>query len=135
VRMLGRGYLLPALLIGACLLGMVSTRALSSRHPEAAQAVLQAGDSGYAPEDILGWADGEPILRAGTFSVPSIYRATHVAPDSPRLNTSAATTMLSEEPVLGIAINGEARAYSKWFMNAREIIHDTVGGRALLVTW
>lgn len=41
----------------------------------------------------------------------------------------------TEEPVLGVEINGEARAYSIPLLSGREIVNDTVGGRKIAVTW
>ena len=41
----------------------------------------------------------------------------------------------AEELVLGVEINGEARAYSIPFLSGREIVNDTVGGRKIAVTW
>ena len=42
-----------------------------------------------------------------------------------------------DELVLGIEINGEARAYPLNVLNGplREIFNDTVGGRAIAATW
>ena len=41
----------------------------------------------------------------------------------------------AQELVLGVEINGEARAYSIPFLSGREIVNDTVGGRKIAVTW
>jgi hypothetical protein len=40
-----------------------------------------------------------------------------------------------DELVLGVEIDGDARAYSIPFLSNREIVNDTVGGRAIAVTW
>ena len=40
-----------------------------------------------------------------------------------------------EELVLGVEIDGEARAYSIPYLSGREIVNDTVGGRKIAVTW
>ena len=40
-----------------------------------------------------------------------------------------------QELVLGVAFNGEARAYSVPFLSGHEIVNDTVGGRRIAVTW
>ncbi len=42
---------------------------------------------------------------------------------------------LSKEPVLGVSINGEHKAYSVPFLSSREIVNDHVGGVAVAVTW
>jgi len=39
------------------------------------------------------------------------------------------------ELVLGVEIDGEARAYSVPFLSRREIVNDTVGGRPIAVAW
>ena len=41
----------------------------------------------------------------------------------------------AQERVLGVEINGEARAYSIPFLSGHEIVNDTVGGRKIAVTW
>ena len=41
----------------------------------------------------------------------------------------------SKEPVLGVSINGEHKAYSVPFLSSREIVNDHVGGVAVAVTW
>lgn len=40
-----------------------------------------------------------------------------------------------EEQVLGIFFDGQARAYSVAKLSRHEIVNDTVGGRAIAVTW
>jgi hypothetical protein len=40
-----------------------------------------------------------------------------------------------EEPVLGVEINGDARAYSVPHLSGHEIVNDTVGGVPVAVTW
>ena len=40
-----------------------------------------------------------------------------------------------DELVLGVAFDGEARAYSVPFLSRHEIVNDSVGGRVITVTW
>ncbi len=40
-----------------------------------------------------------------------------------------------EEMVIGVALNGEAKAYAIGPLNNREMVNDTVGGVPILVTW
>jgi hypothetical protein len=47
----------------------------------------------------------------------------------------AAQQMAPEEPVLGITVDDEARAYSLWQLDAHEIVNDRAGGAALAATW
>ena len=39
------------------------------------------------------------------------------------------------EFVIGVEIDGEARAYSVPYLSSREIVNDTVGGKPIAVTW
>lgn len=43
--------------------------------------------------------------------------------------------MVPDEPVIGVEINGEARAYSTFMLSRHEIVNDIVGGRPIAVTW
>ena len=40
-----------------------------------------------------------------------------------------------DELVIGIEINGEAKAYAIGPLNGREMVNDTLGGVPILVTW
>lgn len=37
--------------------------------------------------------------------------------------------------VIGVEVNGDARAYPVSFLNRREMVNDVVGGEPLLVSW
>lgn len=41
----------------------------------------------------------------------------------------------STELVMGVEINGDARAYPVGFLRSREMVNDVVGGTPILVTW
>ena len=43
--------------------------------------------------------------------------------------------LLPEDLVIGVVVNGEARAYGVAFLSRHEIVNDTVGGRPIAVTW
>lgn len=47
----------------------------------------------------------------------------------------AATQMSSNEPVMGLNIKGEIRAYSLWQLDAHEIVNDKFGDLPVAVTW
>jgi hypothetical protein len=40
-----------------------------------------------------------------------------------------------DEPVIGVVLGGEARAYPTWQLNAHEIVNDRIGNRSIAVTW
>jgi hypothetical protein len=43
--------------------------------------------------------------------------------------------MRPKEPVLGVVVDGEARAYSLWQLDAHEIVNDEIAGSAIAATW
>ncbi len=47
----------------------------------------------------------------------------------------AAAFMRPEEPVLGVVVDGQARAYSLWHLDRHEIVNDRAGDAALVVAW
>lgn len=43
--------------------------------------------------------------------------------------------MRDDEPVIGVVVDGVARAYSTWFLDHHEIVNDTFGDEPVAVTW
>lgn len=60
-------------------------------------------------------------------AITPIYDAVFVGPD--------ATNFPDDELVIGLNINGDARAYPAGILYNREMVNDTVGGVPVLVTW
>lgn len=73
--------------------------------------------------------DGAPVLRGlPKDAIPAI--------DTPRFLPAANATLVHpDEPVLGVVIDGQARAYPTWTLNGHEIVNDEIGGTAFAVTW
>ena len=55
--------------------------------------------------------------------------------DAPEFDTAATTPFQEEDIVIGVVLNGEARAYPYNIMNWHEIVNDTVGGVNVTVTY
>ena len=53
----------------------------------------------------------------------------------PRVVSAAESGFNPDELVMGVALNGESRAYPVSMMRFREIANDEVGGIPILVTW
>jgi hypothetical protein len=73
---------------------------------------------------------GDPIyqvLPAG--QIPAITEPSYVSAED------ADAQMLDHEPVIGVVIDGKARAYSLWQLDAHEIVNDRMGGSAFAATW
>lgn len=74
--------------------------------------------------------DGDPVYEViPPGRIPAI--------DEPRFlsGEEAAAQMAPEEPVFGITMGDEARAYSLWQLDRHEIVNDRFGGVGLAATW
>lgn len=79
---------------------------------------------------VYGIFDGEPmytVLPPG--AIPAIIQPEFLS------GKEAAAQMSPEEPVIGVILGGEERAYSMWHLDAHEIVNDTIAGTAITVTW
>ena len=47
----------------------------------------------------------------------------------------AAAQMELAEPILGVVVGGEAKAYSLWHLDTHEVVNDKVGGVPIAATW
>lgn len=74
-------------------------------------------------------ADAEdPVRTLLPFdAIPAITEPQFVSADEAKLAPDA--------PVIGVAINGESRAYSLYLLNGHEIVNDSVGGEKIATTW
>jgi hypothetical protein len=43
--------------------------------------------------------------------------------------------MSPDEMIMGILVDGEARAYSLWHLDAHEIVNDSIAGIPIAATW
>jgi hypothetical protein len=80
--------------------------------------------------EVVGTFDDDTmyqVLPAG--AIPAINDPTFVSGEE------AAKQMSQDEPVIGLVIDGEARAYSLWHLDAHEIVNDVIGSAAVAVTW
>jgi len=76
------------------------------------------------PEIDLGFYERERIPRD---AIEPIYTPKFVSPEEAPLR--------SDEIVMGLVINGDARAYPVGLMRFREMVNDEVGGTPVLVSW
>jgi hypothetical protein len=96
---------------------------------EAAGAVLPPTNLAEVPQPINELVDSDYArsqLLARDAIVP-IYNPEFVPADQAPYDDS--------ELVIGVEINGEAKAYAIGPLNSREMVNDTVGGVPVLVTW
>jgi len=55
--------------------------------------------------------------------------------DNPQFDDASTTPFDEDELVIGVVVNGEAKAYPYGIMNWHEIVNDTVGGKNISVTY
>lgn len=87
--------------------------------------------------------DGEEAARAPAGSadddaiVPVVAEEAIPAIERPSFATAveASEFMRAEEPVVGVVVSGQARAYSLWHLDRREIVNDRAGDTPLVVAW
>ncbi len=85
--------------------------------------VLQAGNAAFDP---IRADEIQTILPEDR--IPAIVNPTYVP-------VSAAGDFRDDEEVIGLAINGDARAFPISTLSAHEIVDDVIGGQPLAVTW
>lgn len=71
----------------------------------------------------------EIITVLGKDGIPAILDPVFVTVEQAQRN------MQDQERVLGVFLNGESRAYPLNLLSRHEIVNDTVGGKAITVTW
>ncbi len=84
------------------------------------------GPRGQVVEEL----EGDPLIRVlPRDAIPAIER--------PRMVPAAKVSrwLRDEEPVLGVVVGDQARAYPLWYLDRHEIVNDTAGGRAIAATW
>ena len=103
------------LMVVAVLIGLAATIPAEAQRPKPEVVSTVGGDDVYK------------VLPVG--AIPAI--------DNPSfLSGAAANAQMSPgEPVLGIVLDGEARAYSLWQLDAHEIVNDEIKGTAIAATW
>ncbi len=98
-----------------------------------AAAVILAACAPSSKSGTTGATDQEPEYDIVTLlpkdAIPSI--------DRPRFYSAqeADAEYDGDEVVIGVEINGDARAYSVSLLSSHEIVNDNVGGRPIAVTW
>ena len=73
--------------------------------------------------------DYEIVTLLGFDAIPAILAPEMVGADA------ADEWMADNEPVVGLSINGDNRAYSIPMLSRHEIVNDVVGGQPVAVTW
>ncbi len=74
---------------------------------------------------------GDLQIAASSDDIPAIFADDDIFVNS----TDGDAEWLDEELVIGIEVNGDARAYPIRLLSLHEIVNDTIGGQPVAVTW
>ena len=91
--------------------------------PDPAATPEPASDAASAFDDL------EIITLLPFDAIPAVLDPAFVAAEDARRQYAP------QEPVLGLSIDGDHRAYSIPYLSSREIVNDVVGGVPVAVTW
>ena len=91
--------------------------------------VVSTTRSDGAGEPLEEQRELEIVTLLGFDGIPAILDPTFVSTEQ------AEAWMEPHEPVLGLSINGDNRAYSVRMLSRHEIVNDVVGGVPVAVTW
>lgn len=79
---------------------------------------------------------GEQIGEPGDVGYHQILPRDFIRPDyQPRFTTAAEIAWPEDADVIGISIDGQAKAYPVSYLSGREMILDELAGEPLLVSW
>jgi len=102
------------------------------RHTVLAVAAIALGAQVWAQTgpEVVATVDGDPVYQVlPVGAIPAIDVPDFVSGET------ADAQMLVDEPVIGVVVDGKARAYSMWQLDNHEIVNDTVAGVPIAVTW
>lgn len=122
---------LTSLALGAMVLAAAENSAEREVSTESRQKLVPSG-RGQKPFDVtrhtipVGEIQGGGPSRDG---IPSLVDPEFLSAEL------GGRRLAGDDRVLGISLNGEAKAYPIRILNWHELVNDKVGGRAVLVTW
>ena len=88
-----------------------------------------------AYDEILG-ADGSTVSGFSDADYVQLLRPDDIPPIyAPEFAAASEASLPDDELVIGLSINGDARAYPAGILYTREMVNDVVGGAPVLVSW
>jgi len=96
--------------------------------------VPSSGGSTGADSDVTG-RELEIVTLLPYDAIPAIFNPQFISAAEASDPDQRSSLYRSDEKILGIEINGDARAYSVPMLSRHEVVNDTVGGIPVAVTW
>jgi hypothetical protein len=121
--------LLAAILLAACRQPESDRPSPSATATEPTGRLNTAAETPPPGAPIRRLQPSELVIAADTDAIPAI-----VAQDG-YFSAADTTEWLAEEYVIGLALNGQARAYPIRLLSSHELVNDTVGGEPVLISW
>ena len=103
--------------------GIVAIASRPSTPSNPTGAVLEAGGPAFDP---IRAVEIQSILPRD--AIPALIKPAYMTP-------SQASDINNQEEVIGVVVDGDARAYPLSTLSAHEIVDDDIGGQPVAVTW
>jgi hypothetical protein len=88
------------------------------------------------PSPVAGQSAEPEVTEVPGFNWNQLLSRDSIRPIyEPEFVTAGESGYDDEELVMGVAIKGEAKAYSVSVLNSREMVNDELAGTPILVTW
>ena len=134
--------LFPLLLIltTACTVGLgratevdLTSTAAETKAPSLA---FPDGEPAEPLDDLHKEAINRRVLMEEDIFFPTLMPYDAIRPIyEPEFTLSSSAPLEDDELVIGISLNGEAKAYPITVLRSREMVNDELGGLPILVTW
>lgn len=140
VKRLSIAALLLSLVLSACA-GISRVADREGPVPESdptRETVSEVDESAEEPQSSSSSPESELAASQDAYNIVTLLPPDAIPSiDNPRfIDVSTANEQYNDdEPVIGIEIDGEARAYSTALLSSHEIVNDMIGGRPIAVTW
>ena len=132
-------FLLLVVFTAACSVGL--DRATENPRPTAAETevlsqAVQDGEPAALPKDVPEELINRRVEMEQDIFFPTLLPYDGIRPIyEPEFATANDAPLEDDELVIGISLNGEAKAYPITVLRSREMVNDELGGNPILVTW
>ena len=136
-KMLIAGLAVGTLAVLAVACGSMETGEPASPAEPAASSESEARgdprDDGQDPFEVTSIVENGRRYEVKTIlskdAIPAIFSPSFFTPEE------AVNQYRDTDPVIGVSIGGEHRAYNVAYLSGHEIVNDVVGGKPIAVTW
>ena len=132
-------FLLLAVFTAACSAGLDRATENPRPNPAETEVPLQAVQEGQAteiPADVPEELINRRVPMESDLFNPTLLPYDGIRPIyEPEFASADNSPLEDDELVIGISLNGEAKAYSITVLRSREMVNDELGGNPILVTW